>query len=132
MKKTIIFSVAMIIGGLLIALGPFFLFKACSAGCCLSYPNCLWATKLTSAMGMIITAVGIFYILYNDPKTQLGMTVVTFLTGIMTLLILHVIIGPCAIKTMACRLQTYPILTALAIFVLVLSGIKILKLRKEK
>jgi len=132
MKKTIIFSTVMIIAGLFIALGPIFLFKACIANCCAAYPNCLWATKVTLGMGMIITALGLFFILYNDPKIQLGMTIVSFLTGIMVLLTLHVIIGSCAIKTMECRLVTYPILTVLGVFIMVLSGIKIISLRKIK
>jgi len=132
MKKTIIFSAAIITGGLLVALGPIFLFKACSANCCLTLPDCFWATKMTLGIGMMITALGIFYILYNDPKIQLGISLAIFLSGIMVLLTIHVIIGGCAIKSMECRLVTFPILTVLGIFITVFSGVKILLLKKAK
>ena len=131
MKKTIIFSAVMIAAGLLIALGPIYLFKACPPGCCSAYPDCLWTTKAVLGMGMVITALGIFCILYNDPKTQLGMTIGIFLSGIMVLLIPHVIIGGCAIKSMECRLVTFPALTILGIFVVIFSGIKTLSLKKQ-
>ena len=131
-KKPIIFSAAMIIGGLLIALGPIYLFKSCAPGCCSAYPDCLWATRVTLGMGMIIAALGIFYIIYNDSKIQLGMTIGIFLTSVMVLLVIHVIIGGCAVKTMDCRLVTYPVLTVIGIFTTVFSGIKFFLLRKVK
>jgi len=132
MKKTIIFSIAFTICGLLIALGPAYLFKACSAGCCAAYPTCLWATRITLGLGMIIAAQGLLYIIYNDPKIQLGMTVGIFLASIMVLLTIHVIIGGCAIKTMKCNLVAYPVLSAIGALMIILSGIKILLLRKIK
>ena len=131
MKKTVIFSVLIIISGLLIALGPLYLFKSCPAGCCSAYPDCLWTRQMELGMGMIITVLGISFILYNDAKTQLGLAIGLFLTGFMVLLIPHVIIGGCTIKTMECRLVTFPALTVLGLFVIIFTGIKILSLKKE-
>jgi hypothetical protein len=132
MKKTIIFGSTVIICGLLITLGPIYLFKACAPGCCSAYPECIYAVQAELAMGMIITALGIFFFVYNDSKTQMGMTIGIFLTSIMVILIPHVIIGGCAIRTMECNILTYPILTVLGVFVLVFSGIKFLSLRKQQ
>ena len=131
MKKTVIFSTLIIISGLLIALGPIFLFKTCPLGCCAVYPDCLWSRQTELGMGMIITVLGISFILYNDPKVQLGLSIGLFLTGFMVLLIPHVIIGGCVIKSMECLLVTFPALTVLGIFVTVFSGIKIVTLKKE-
>jgi hypothetical protein len=129
MKKTIIFSTVMIVSGLLIALGPTFLFKACPTGCCCSIrPDCLWSIKTELGMGMVIASLGISFFLYNNnPKTQAGITIGIFLAGVMVLLIPHVIIGGCAIKSMECRLVTFPVLTVLGIFVVLCSGIRILR-----
>jgi len=130
MKKTIIYTIIITITGLLITLGPFYIFKACAAGCCAAYPECFWMTKFVHALGVIITALGVFHILYTDAKTQLGMSIGIFLTGIMALLSVRVIFGGCDIKSMECNLVTIPALTALTILVILISGIKLYSLRK--
>jgi len=131
MKKAIIFYAVIIACGLLIAAGPVYLFKVCAPGCCSSYPTCFWLVKAMLGMGMIITALGIFLAVFNDIKVQLGMTIGIFLTGIMTLLCIHVIIGGCELKSMSCRLLTIPVLTILGAIVTVYSGINILLTRKK-
>lgn len=130
MKKNIIFSVLFVIGGLLISLGPVYLFKACATGCCSSYPDCYWMKMIELGMGMIITALGTFLIVYTDPKIQIGMIISIILTDIMVLLIPTVIIGTCAIKTMACNVLTVPVLIVIGVFLLICSAIRILSLRK--
>ena len=130
MKKNIIFSALFIVSGLLIALGPVHLFKACAAGCCASYPVCYWMTVVELGMGMIITALGIFLIVYNDPKIQIGMIISLVLTDIMVLLVPLVIIGSCTIKTMACNVVTVPVLIVISIFLLICLIIRLLSLRK--
>ena len=132
MKKNIIFSVVTTVLGLLTAIGPKYIFKACPSGCCCAAPDCHWALQAELGMGMVIAALGIFFIIYNDPKIQQGMTIGMFLTGVMVILIPNLIMGGCAIKSMECNILTYPILTVLGILVTVLSGIKFLSLRKTK
>jgi len=131
MKKTILFSAIIVILGVLISIGPIFIFKGCAAGCCSVYPECFWMIKAMQGLGMIITALGIFYVIYNDPKIQLGMTISIFFTGIITLLSAHVILHGCELKSMECNLVTVPVLTGLAIAVIVVSGIKFVSLRKS-
>jgi len=131
MKKTIIFSAILAISGLLIALGPQYLFQGCAAGCCSAYPDCFWMTKFMLAMGLIIAALGIFCIIYVDPKIQMGMIIGIFLTGIITLLSVHVIIGGCDIPSMECNLVTIPVLTGLGILIIVISIVRFLSLRKS-
>jgi len=130
MKKNIIFSALFIISGLLISLGPIYLFKACDAGCCASYPTCYWMRMIELGMGMIITALGTFLIVYTDTKIQIGMIISIILTDIMVLLIPTVIIGSCTVKTMACNVLTVPVLIVIGIFLLICSVIRLLSLRK--
>jgi len=131
MKNTIIFCILIIITGLVIALGPQYIFKGCPAGCCGGNTICHWSIKLMLAVGMIVTALGAFCFVYSDPKIQLGMTIGIFLTGIISLLALHVIIGGCEIKSMNCNLIVIPILTGLSILAIIISGIRILSLKKK-
>jgi len=132
MKNNIIFSITVFISGLLIALGPLLIFKACPAGCCSSYPDCLWTTKAELGMGMVIAALGLFFIVYNDAKVQLGMCIGLILTSLVALLIPHVIFVGCAINTMECHLVTFPVLTVISVFLLAYTGIRILSLAKNK
>ena len=76
-------------------------------------------------MGMIIAALGLFCIVYNDPKIQFGMALGIFFASLMVLLIPHVLVGACVIRSMNCRLSTIPALTVLSVFALLVSGIKI-------
>ncbi|MCL2210570.1 MAG: DUF4418 family protein [Treponema sp.] len=131
MKRTIIFCALVAVSGLLIAFGPYFIFKACSAGCCSEYPTCYWMTGTLRGIGIIIAGLGIFSVLYNDPKTQLGISIAICLTGIIALLVTHVIIGGCALKNMNCRLVAIPALTVIEIFVIIYSGLNIFIFRKK-
>jgi hypothetical protein len=100
MKKLIISTIVIMIG-LLISLGPQFLFKICrpaivSSGniddccaepevnsCCVptvsNLPVCYWTARAEIGMGLLIIALGICMIVFTDPKTQLGLLIGTFL-----------------------------------------------------
>ena len=97
--------------GLIIALGPKFIFKACTVGgcdCCGEYPQCLWATQAVLGVGFLIAALGLCMIIHNDPKTQFGMLLGIFVTAIIAILLPYVFIGGCPGKTMACYRRAFP------------------------
>ena len=95
--------------GLIIALGPKFLFKACTVGgCCGEYPQCLWATQAVLGMGFLIAALGLCMIIFTEPKTQLGLLIGVFITAVIAILIPYVFIGGCPGKTMACYRRAFP------------------------
>jgi len=131
MKNTVAFCILIILTGLFIAVGPHYIFPGCPAGCCGGNTICLWSIKLMLAVGMIITALGTFCFVYNDPKIQLGMTIGILLTGIISLLALHVVIGGCELKGMRCNIIVIPILTGLSVLAVIISGIRILSLKKK-
>jgi len=120
--KDWIFPVFFIIFGLLISLGPLLLFKTCAYCCCLDeVPVCHYAARAELGTGIIIVVLGICFFVFPDPKTRLGLTVGIFFSGIIALLIPHLLIGGCDEKTMTCHMVTYPILTLISVLVLVLS-----------
>ena len=120
MKKSIIIGSTIIVLGLLIALGPQFLFKVCTAhgG---TFPLCHWTARAELGMGRLIAALGICLIVFNDPKTQLGLIIGIFLISIMVIGIPHALIGGCKSSEMACRKITFPVITVIGIILLVYS-----------
>jgi len=117
MKNRIISGAVTIILGLLIALGPQFVFKVCNVED--SFPICHWSAQAEIGMGMIIAALGIALIIFSDPKTRFGLTIGIFLAGIVVLLVPHTLIGGCSMMSMACRRVAFPALSVTGILLLV-------------
>jgi len=125
MKKVIISGGIITVLGLLIALGPQFLFKVCSmsCGCCGDIPTCHWTARAEIGIGMLIAALGLCFIVLNDPKTQLGLMIGIFLSGIVALAIPHALIGGCEMKTMACHRVAFPAITVISAVLLIGSAV---------
>jgi len=124
MKKSIIIGSTVIVLGLLIALGPQFLFKVCPAhgG---TFPLCHWTARAELGMGMLIAALGICLIVFNDPKTQIGITIGILLSSIIVIGLPHALIGGCKASTMACRRIAFPALTIEGMILLVYSAVMV-------
>ena len=120
----------MILLGLLIALGPQFLFKACGHGED-GFPQCHWSTQAEIGMGIIIAALGVCMIVFRDPKTLTGLLIGTFLASLVALFIPHTLIGGCATMTMRCRRIAFPAITAESIILLVFSAVLIVFLEMK-
>jgi hypothetical protein len=121
MKKSVIFGAVVIALGLLIGLGPQFLFKVCEAGCCGNLCNI--SAQAETGVGLFIIALGVCLMVYTDPKTQLGLFIGIFLAGIVALAIPHALIGGCGGMTMDCRRVAFPALTIESTVLLVFSAI---------
>jgi uncharacterized membrane protein len=78
MKKTIILSSVVILIGLLIALGPQFLFKVCGHSE-ESMPHCHCSAQAEIGMGLLIVALGVCMLVFTDPKTHLGLIIEFFM-----------------------------------------------------
>jgi hypothetical protein len=122
MKKAIITGTVVIILGLLIALGPQFLFKVCAHGES-GYPHCHWSAQAEIGMGLLIVALGVCMIVFTDAKTHLGLLIGIFLASIIALAIPNTLIGGCGMMSMQCRKVAFPALTAESIILLVFSAI---------
>ncbi|WP_461246893.1 DUF4418 family protein [Treponema sp. R6D11] len=120
MKKSIITGSIVIALGLLIALGPQFLFKVCTAHSG-AFPLCHWTARAELGMGMLIAALGICLIVFTDSKTQIGLTIGILFASILVIGLPHALIGGCKSSEMACRRIAFPAITVIGIVLMVYS-----------
>jgi hypothetical protein len=121
MKKNIIISSIVITLGLLVSLGPQFVFKVCEGGCCGNLCNISAAAEV--GVGLFIVALGACMLVYTDPKTQLGFVIGLFMASIVALAIPHFLIGGCAGLEMNCRRVAFPALTVESVTLMILSSV---------
>lgn len=123
MKKSYLYGTFFILFGLIIALGPKFIFKICSIGCicCSDIPQCYWTSQAEIGMGFLISAIGFCFFIFTDPKTNIGLIIGIFLSSIVSLLIPITLIGGCGEITMNCRRIAFPALIIENVILLILS-----------
>jgi len=117
--------------GLLIALGPQFLFKVCTPMGDM-FMKCYWSARAEIGVGAVIAALGIALTVFTCKKTRLGLVIGILLSGINALLIPHVLIGGCTMHTMPCRKIAFPAITVIGIFLLIGAGIYTVYLTQKK
>jgi len=115
----IISGVSACVLGLLIALGPQFLFKGCGIHHD-SVPLCFWALRAEICTGLIIAALGLCFIIFSDSRIHTGLLIGIFLTGIVALFIARpgVLFMGCSGAEMACNRRAFPALTVISSVVL--------------
>jgi hypothetical protein len=131
LKKVIIFGALIIIFGLLIAMGPQFLFKICKHGE-EGFPHCHWSAQAEIGIGFLIIALGACMIVFTDTKTHLGLAIGTFFASIIALSVPNFLIGGCGMMTMQCRKIAFPALTAESIVLLVFSAVMAVYIEMKK
>ncbi|MDR1318341.1 MAG: DUF4418 family protein [Treponema sp.] len=131
MKNRIISGGVTIVFGLLIALGPQFLFRVCPVmGDVIM--KCHWSARAEIGVGALIAALGIALVFFSNPRIRLGLTLGIFLSGILVLLVPHVLIGGCVNHTMPCRKITFPAITVISILLLIGAAFNTLYLARKK
>lgn len=123
MKIRIIGGIAVIALGLLLALGPHFLFKVCGPTADGGFMKCHWSAQAEIGAGALIAALGLALTFFAAPKTRLGLAIGVFLSGILALLIPHALIGGCGMHTMPCRKIAFPAITVVSILLLAGAGL---------
>lgn len=131
MKNRIISGGGAIVFGLLIALGPQFLFKVCPVMGDMIM-KCHWSAQAEIGVGAVIAALGIALVVFANPTTRLGLTIGIFLSAVLALLIPHALIGGCANHTMPCRKITFPAITVISILLLLGAAFNALYLARTK
>ena len=101
--------------GLLLALGPQFLFKVCDSHTMV----CHWTAQAEIGIGGIIALLGVAMFIFTDVKIQLGLSIGILLSGIFALLVPHLLIGGCSTASMACNTIAFPAITVICILLLV-------------
>ncbi|MDR1932162.1 MAG: DUF4418 family protein [Spirochaetales bacterium] len=137
MKNRILSGTAVIIAGLLICLGPQFLFKVC--GPALSHNGggpvwmkCHWSAQAEIGIGALLAAFGLALLLSGSRDIRTGLSAGVFLSAILALLIPHGLIGGCPMATMPCRAISFPSITVLGILLLIISAGNILYLARTR
>jgi hypothetical protein len=110
--------------GLLLALGPQFLFKVCEPMDDIIM-KCHWSAQAEIGVGAVIAVLGIAFIVFKYARIQLGLVIGVLLSGIHSLLIIHKLIGGCAMDNMPCRKIAFPAITIISILLLIAAGIYI-------
>ena len=122
MKKTITSGIIVIALGLLIALGPRFLFKVCAIGED-GVSHCHWSAQAELGVGFLIAGLGACMLVFTDQKTHLGLLIGAFLAGIIALAIPYALIGGCGMMSMACRKVAFPALTVESVILLIFTTV---------
>ena len=130
MKKRIIGIVVTALG-LLISLGPQFLFKICPVMDNM-HMKCYWMAQAEIGVGAVIAALGIALIVFTSAQTRLGLTIGIFLSSVLALLISNVLIGGCPMHTMPCREITIPSITSISILLIISSALYTVYLARKK
>jgi len=132
MKKRIIGFIFTALG-LLLALGPQFLFKVCERTHMDEMPmKCYWSAQAEIGIGAVIAALGIALIVFTCARIRLGLVIGILLSGINALLIPYVLIGGCTMHTMPCRKIAFPAITVISLLLLIGAGIYTVYLAREK
>ena len=117
--------------GLLIALGPQFLFKVCDTQNSEIF-RCFWMARAGICAGILIAALGACLIIFSDLQVRLGLSIGVFLTGILAVFIAHKdFIGGCVDADAACRRFTSPALTVLGALVVLGAFLNLIYLERK-
>lgn len=131
MKRNLICGGAAILFGLLIALGPQFLFKTCGIHDD-DVPVCYWAARAEISMGILIAALGVYLIFFTNIKVQLGLTISIFMSGIVAGLIpFDIFFGVCKDTSMVCYRVTLPALTVISALLIIGAVVNMMLLEKK-
>jgi hypothetical protein len=117
MKNRIISGAVTVMLGLLVALGPQFLFKVC-APMGHGFSRCHWSGQGEIGVGALIAALGIALLIFTESNVRLGLTIGVFFSSIIALCIPHALIGGCGMMSMACRRVAFPALTVIGFILL--------------
>jgi hypothetical protein len=130
LKNRIIYGVGVTALGVLISLGPQYIFKVCEPMARGRFMTCHWTGRAEIGVGFMIAALGLLSLTFKSAKTRLGLACAVFLSGAAALSVPHILIGGCAMETMACRTTAFPALTVLSVLAMAGSALEIFYLRK--
>jgi hypothetical protein len=106
--------------GLLVALGPTYLFRVCVPDKN-GFPQCHWSAQAEIGIGVLVSVLSIGIIIFEDRKICFGLVIGVFFLGILALCIPHILIGGCAMLSMSCRKTAFPFISLVSIVLLVYS-----------
>ena len=122
--KQKITSIGTIIVGLLLAVGPQFIFKPCPTD--EKFMKCFWSCKALIVVGAVVAIAALLQLMAKEAETKKMLAVTALALLVCAILIPTVIIGGCVKPEMACKLLTVPVTHSLSVIGIVLQGIGLL------
>lgn len=133
MKNRVVSGGSYILLGLLISLGPLYLFRVCEAMGD-EFMICHWTSRAELGVGLLISILGVLILLIPSAQTRSGVNISIAFTGVLAFSIPTVLIGVCEMPKMNCHAVTAPSILVTSILVVLLSianGIYLVKKSKK-
>ncbi len=136
MKDKLLPAIVIAVLGLLIVLVPVCIFPTCAkvietaAGGTVPM-KCFWSGRAEIGVGLLILCGGVLLAVFQSPFIRIGISIMTALTGVLSLLIPTLLIGGCEMDTMPCRMTTFPAVIVLSILTAAAGAANALYLRKK-
>ena len=120
MKNRVITGLFFLVTGLLISLGPTYLFKVCEAiGD--DFMKCHWTARAEIGIGLLLAVFGVISIAVSSVHIRLGLHLGAGLTAILAASVPTVLIGVCAMPGMNCHAIAAPSILVISLLVVVTS-----------
>lgn len=130
MKNRLVMSMFYIINGLLMCLGPKYVFVGCKLDS--DHPmKCWWSTQAILGIGILFIMVGICYILIKSKDINIGISLISIFISIYSICIPKFLIGGCKKSTMPCLAVEFPSIYLICGILIIISIINIIYLRKR-
>ena len=128
--KKYIFSLLIVLIGLLVLFAPFGFAHVCSPKADGSFMKCHWMGEAVRLLGCLIALSGLAFFICK--KSRFGISVYNIGTGLSLILLETIVIGTCKHSNMSCNVYTKPIIILLAIALIAVSLVYVFLSRKEK
>ncbi len=112
MRKNIIALFELMLG-LLIAIGPYSIFKVCGSE---KVMRCTYSCRVEIVFGILIVVCALLLCRSNEMENENNLYLVIMYANVSGVLIIKYLIGGCAALTMRCQLITFPSLFLLNVF----------------
>ncbi|NFN87745.1 DUF4418 family protein [Clostridium sporogenes] len=112
MKQKII-SVISILLSILLAIGPWTMFKVCPKA--QKIMKCYWCCKAIIPIAIILIIIGIFQLISKNNKSSKILNIIAAICFIMPILLTTILIGGCMKAEMPCNVVTFPIVNTISV-----------------
>lgn len=106
MKNKIVSALILVIGAILLIIGPKTIFKVCDAT--EKQMKCYWTTRAEIGIAIVLVAAAILTVLAKEAKELQAISKLTIAINLVGILLPAVLIGGCSNKMMACQTTTFP------------------------
>ena len=110
-------GISTILLGLLISLGPQYIFKVCGMS-----GKCRMTAQAEIGIGILVCIFGLALLIFTDPKVQIGMSTGALFAGIIVILYPYLLIGGCENPMMMCQRVGFPALAVEGSILILLSA----------